>query len=89
MGLRRSPPIFPYISPGIPHHVQQPIQLLRLFQAGSNYLNNWAVLMEAQKPRPLSPLPPSDKGVKVDGGGGGFRDLIKNWKGGGREGGGF
>ena len=38
--LGAKPPIFPYISPGIPLHVQQP-KLLKLFQAGSNNLNNW------------------------------------------------
>ena len=39
--LGAKPPLFPYISPGIPLHVQQPIKLLKLFQAGSNYHNNW------------------------------------------------
>ena len=38
------PPIFPYISPGPPLHVQQLIKLLKLFQAGSNYLDNWLAL---------------------------------------------
>ena len=30
--------------PGIPLHAQQLIKLLKLFEAGSNYLNNWPAI---------------------------------------------